>query len=586
MKAKELKDKYFNFFKNKGHAVISSSSLIPENDPTVLFTTAGMQPLTPYLLGEEHPEGKRLVDVQKCLRTDDIDDVGDTSHHTFFEMLGNWSLGDYWKKDSITWSYEFLTEELGISSDRLWITCFEGDSDAPRDTESAEIWKSLGIPESRIFFYPKKDNWWGPAGAVGPCGPDTEIFYDTSGTPHGKDCAPGDDCGRFFEIWNNVFMQYNKTPDGKFVELSQKNVDTGMGVERTTAVLSGLDDNYEIKDLWGEILTSIEKLSGKSYSDNKKSARIVADHMRAATFLIADGVTPSNKDRGYILRRLIRRAVRHAKVLGIEGLVTENVSRAVILQYKNDYQELSKNSKDIFEVLEDEEGRFLKTLEKGLKEVEKIKVVDGKTAFYLYESFGFPLELTEEIAADRGQKINKNVFESEFKKHKDLSRTASVGMFKGGLINQSGDVVKLHTTTHLLHASLRKVLGDHVSQKGSNITPERLRFDFSHNEKLTDDELTEVGKLINSAIDKDYPVSFENMSYDEAVKSGALAFFQEKYASKVKVYTVGDPKGEWFSKEVCGGPHVSKLSEIGHVRIIKQEKIGANLLRIYAQIAS
>jgi len=579
MTSRDLIEKYLTFFKDRGHAVIPSAPLVPENDPSVLFTTAGMHPLAPYLLGESHPGGKRLIDNQLCLRTDDIDEVGDVLHHTFFEMLGNWSLGDYWKKDSITWSYEFLTKELGLDPKKIWVTCFEGDSDAPKDTESSEVWKSLGIPEEKIFFYGKKDNWWGPAGEIGPCGPDSEIFYDATGKPHGLDCRPGDNCGRFFEIWNNVFMQYNKTKEGKFKPLKYKNVDTGMGVDRTTAVVSGLSDDYKVPDLWKRILDSISKISGKQYEGNERTFRIIADHARAAAFVISEDVFPGNKERGYILRRLIRRAVRFGRTLGINESFFSKVSKSVVENYGSWYPILQEKSDQIEKTIIDEEVRFRKTLERGLKEIEKIDELNGKIAFYFYETYGFPLELTEELAKERGQKIEKKTFEKEFKKHQELSRTASVGMFKGGLVDSSEDVTKLHTVTHLLHASLRKVLGDHVSQKGSNITSERLRFDFSHPNKLTDEEIKEVQDLINEQIKKDLPVTFEEMTLPEAIRKGALHFFGEKYGEKVKVYSIGS-----FSREVCGGPHVTRTGEIGSVRIIKQEKIGAGIIRVYVAL--
>lgn len=583
MKARELVEKYLDFFKEKGHAVIPSASLIPENDPTVLFTTAGMHPLVPYLLGETHPEGKRLVSVQKSLRTGDIDEVGDSIHHTFFEMLGNWSLGDYWKKQSIEWSYEFLVEILKLDPKRLWISCFAGDKDAPKDLESAEVWKNLGISDERIFFCGKKENWWGPAGKTGPCGPDTEIFYDISEKAHGPNCRPGDDCGRFVEIWNNVFMQYNKTGDGKYEPLKQKNVDTGMGVERTTAVLSGLDDNYKVKDLWGNILSSIELATGTKYKGNEKAQRIIADHIRAATFIISDGVVPSNKERGYVLRRLIRRAIRFGKMLGAKGPFLSQVAKAVAETYKNDYPKIQKNLSPIENILNEEENKFLLTLEKGLREIEKLEELDGKKAFFLYETYGFPLELVKEIAKENNQKIDQKVFDKEFAKHQKKSRTAAKGKFSGGLQDASEKTTRLHTVTHLLHAALRKVLGNHVQQKGSNVTAERLRFDFTHPQKLTEEEIKKVKDMVNKQIKKNLPVSFEVISLNEATEKGALAFFREKYDQKVKVYTVGDPKGEWFSKEVCGGPHVSSTSEIGRVNIFRQEKIGAGIMRLYAK---
>ena len=584
MTAKELKNKYFSFFKERGHSIIPSASLIPENDPSVLFTTAGMHPLVPFLLGETHPAGKRLVDVQVCLRTDDIDEGGDTSHHTFFEMLGNWSLGDYWKEESLSWSYEFLTKELDLDPHRLWVTCFAGDKDAPKDTEAETVWRKLGIPEEKIFFYGKKDNWWGPAGETGPCGPDSEIFYDTSSKTHGSDCKPGDNCGRFFEIWNNVFMQYNKTGEGKFEPLSQKNVDTGMGVERATAIVQGLNDNFHVKDLWGEIISSIEEITKSKYKENEKAHRIIADHIRAATFVIAEGIIPSNKERGYVLRRLIRRAVRFGRILGVNKAFTADISKWVVESYSSDYPLISEKQDVIYAVLTEEEEKFGASIGRGLKEVEKTKTLDGKTAFFLYETYGFPLELSEEIARERGQRVEKKAFEEEFNKHKNLSRTASAGMFRGGLADRSEETTKLHTATHLLHASLRKVLGNNVQQKGSNITSERLRFDFSHNSKLSEKEVKNIEKLINDVIKNDLPVSFETKTYEEAIKEGSLAFFGEKYGDKVKVYSVGDSKGKWFSKEVCGGPHVTRTGEIGHVRINKQEKIGSGLVRVYVTL--
>ncbi len=583
MKAQALKQKYISFFKRRGHAIIPSAPLVPENDPTVLFTTAGMHPLVPYLLGEPHPEGKRLASLQKSFRTVDIDEVGDTTHHTFFEMLGNWSLGDYWKKQAIEWSYEFLTKELGIDPKRLWITCFKGDSDAPRDTESADVWKGLGIPEKRIFYYGKEDNWWGPAGAIGPCGPDTEMFYDISGKAHGANCVPGDNCGRFFEIWNDVFMEYYKTKEGKYEPLKQKNVDTGMGVERTVAVLSGLDDDYKVKDLWENILSSISDSTKTKYQGNEKAHRVIADHLRASVFLISDGVIPSNKERGYVLRRLIRRAIRFGRVLGVEKQFIAPITKTVIETYKNDYPELIDNEKEIDSVLNDEENRFLSTLERGLREIEKLGELDGHKAFFLYETYGFPLELTEEIAKERGQKVDKKVFEKEFEKHKEKSRTASAGMFKGGLADASREAIQLHTATHLLHAALRKVLGESVKQKGSNITAERLRFDFSHKQKLSEKELKKVENLINQKIKEGLPVHKSIETKEEALKSGALAFFKETYPEKVSVYTIGkDSQKDWVSKELCGGPHVKSTSEIGRVNITKQDKIGSGLIRVYA----
>jgi len=595
MTSRELIKKYLEFFQERGHKVIPSAPLVPENDPSVLFTTAGMHPLVPFLLGETHPAGKRLVDNQPCLRTDDIDEVGDTFHHTFFEMLGNWSLGDYWKRQSISWSWEFLIKVLGLKSEKIWVTCFAGDRDASKDTESSSVWESLGIPREKIIFLPKKDNWWGPVGEVGPCGPDSEIFYDATGRPCGKNCRPGDNCGRFAEIWNNVFMQYHKVSEGKFEPLKQKNVDTGMGVDRTTAVVNGLTDDYRVKDLWGEIILAIEETSGKKYEDKPKAFRIVADHSRAAVFIASEEVYPANKERGYILRRLIRRAVRFGKVLGIEKDFLGAVSRAAILNYATRYPRLAGHREEIMKIIAEEEGRFRSTLARGEREIAKIGLLDGKKAFYLYESFGFPLELTEEIAKEKGQKIDKESFEKEFQKHQELSRTSSVGMFKGGLAEAGGQVTKLHTAIHLLHAALRKVLGEHVSQKGSNITAERLRFDFSHPFRLSEVEVQKVEDLVNEQIGKDLPVTCAVMSLDKAIAAGALHFFAEKYGKEVKVYTIGGPStrgstalttcsGSPFSREICGGPHVRHTGEIGHVRMIKQEKLGTDRIRIYAEL--
>jgi len=582
MNSRELIKEYIKFFKSKGHTRISSAPLIPENDPTVLFTTAGMHPLVPYLLGEKHPAGKRLVDLQICVRTDDIDEVGDATHHTFFEMLGNWSLGDYWKKESLSWSWEFVTKHLGLDPKRIWVSCFSGDKDAPRDEESAKIWEEIGVAKERIVLLPKKDNWWGPAGESGPCGPDSEIYFDTTDSPHSDNCIPSDGCPRFVEIWNNVFLQYRKTKTGKFVALKQKNVDTGMGVDRTTAVLQGLDDDYKVKDLWGKIISAIETSLETSYKENKKAIRIIADHTRASVFIAAEGVYPSNKQRGYILRRLIRRALRYSRILGKNEPFLSKIAEAVIDTFAKDYPYLVEQRGQIINKISEEEERFAKTISRGLKEIEKIDKLDARSAFLLYESYGFPLELTQEIAKEKGQRINKKQFEEEFDKHKNLSRTSAAGMFKGGLVDHSEEVTKLHTATHLLHAALRKILGTKVSQKGSNITSDRLRFDFSYDHKLSDDQLTQVEDLVNEQIKKDLKVTLKIENYEQAQRQGALAFFKERYGEKVKVYTVGNPKGNYFSKEICAGPHVSSTGEIGRVRILKQEKVGSDVIRIYA----
>lgn len=578
MTSGELRKKYLKFFESRGHKVIPSASLVPENDPSVLFTTAGMHPLVPHLLGQPHLAGKRLTNVQKCVRTDDIDEVGDAIHHTFFEMLGNWSLGDYWKKEAITWSYEFLTQELKLDPNRLYVTCFSGDEDAPKDTESAETWESLGIPKERIFFYGKKENWWGPVGETGPCGPDTEMFYEFPGKPCGPNCQPSCNCGHFSEIWNDVFMQYNKTKEGKFEPLKQRNVDTGMGLERALAVANGLDDDYQT-DLFAPIIETIVQVTGKKYEENKKEFRIIADHLRAAVFIIADGVEPSNKERGYVLRRLIRRSVVQLKKLGVKPLkdAGKEIAEAVINLMKGAYHELEKNYPHIIQTLENEIKKFNQTLEKGLNEFNKLSSINGKIAFDLFQTYGFPLELTEELVAEKGFKIDPEEFRKEFEKHKELSRAASAGMFKGGLGEQSEITTKYHTATHLLHTALRKTVGTHVAQKGSNITSERLRFDFSHPEKLTDEQLKEVEDLVNQKIKENLPVSFEEMNKEDALNCGALGFFTEKYGDRVRVYSISE-----FSKEICGGPHANSTGELGTFKITKEESAGAGIRRIYA----
>ncbi len=591
MTAKELKEKFLSFFVKKGHKKLPNVSLIPENDPTALFVSAGMHPLVPYLLGEPHPLGKRLVSNQRCLRTDDIDEVGDNRHLTFMEMLGNWSLGDYFKKEQLNWAFEFLTSPRWLSMDpkKIYVSVFKGDQDAPRDESSIKIWqeiyKKAGIKANvgeRIVPYPKKKNWWGPVGKTGPCGPDSEVFYDT-GKSHdlhfGKECHINCDCGRYIEIWNNVFMEYNKKGKGKYERLKQQNVDTGMGTERVAAILQKKETFYET-ELFFPILRRIEELSKKKYIQNKKHFRIIADHIRAATFVIADGVVPSNKEQGYVLRRLIRRAIRYGRSLQLIKPFAKNLAQTAVEIYQDEYPYLRENEKQILQELEVEENRFRKTLERGLREVEKHKVLDGKLAFYLYETYGFPLEMTEEIAQERGQKIKKKVFEKEFKKHQEISRAGMETKFAGGLADHSATVTKLHTTTHLLHQALRDVLGDHVQQVGSNITPERLRFDFTHPEKLTEAQMKKVEEIINKKIKANLPVRAETMTLVEAKKKGALAFFGEKYGEKVKVYSIGN-----YSQEVCGGPHVKSTGEIGRVKINKEKAIGAGRRRIYAQLA-
>ena len=588
----ELRSKYIDFFKSKGHVEISGRSLIPENDPTVLFTTAGMHPLVPYLMGEPHPAGTRLTDVQKCVRTGDIDDVGDASHLTFFEMLGNWSLGDYFKKESISYSFEFLTDEkyLGIPIDKLSFTVFEGNEDAPRDDESASIWESLGVSKDRIFFLPKEDNWWGPAGETGPCGPDTEIFIDTGKPACGSNCRPGCNCGKYVEIWNNVFMQYHKNMDGSYSPLKRKCVDTGMGVERTVAMLQGKPSVYNT-EAFTSIIKSIEDISGVKYGDNEKtdtSIRIIADHVRTACFILGDPKTtlPSNIGAGYVLRRLIRRAVRHGKKLGIDGNFLSVPASAVIAQNAGFYTELKENETLILTELKAEEDKFLETLKKGEAEFEKMlpnllknpkKIIPGRMAFKLYDTYGFPIELTEELASESGLTVNREEFDEAFKKHQELSRAGSEQVFKGGLADHSEQTTAYHTATHLLHKALRMVLGDHVQQKGSNITAERLRFDFSHPEPMTDAEKKEVERLVNEAIKADLPVTMEVMPLEEAKKIGAMALFGEKYEDVVKVYKIGD-----FSTEVCGGPHVERTGSLGRFCIKKEQSSSSGVRRIRA----
>ncbi len=611
MTLSEIRQKYLEFFKQKDHAIIPSASIVPENDPTVLFTTAGMQPLVPYLLGTPHPSGKRLADSQKVLRTDDIEEVGDNRHLTMFEMLGNWSLGDYFKKESIEYSFEFLTSEkgLGLDAKRICVTVFEGDADAPRDEESIGIWQSafaaagvkaeIGISDkdeptktengARIYAYPKKKNWWGPAGLTGPCGPDTEIFYDT-GLPHieGFDtvCNPNCDCGRFIEIWNNVFMQYNKTAEGTFEPLAQKNVDTGMGLERITAVTQGVPTVFDI-EVFQEIFALLNSLSGKTYAEAERSFRIIADHIRAATFIIGDqhGVAPSNVGQGYIVRRLLRRAIREGKRIGINTTFTVKIAEVVIKLFGGHYTELVTNQDRIISELTKEEEKFGHTIENGMKELEKMMAkgeVSGEQAFLLYQSFGFPIELTEELLRENGKQVDKDAFAGEFKKHQDLSRTASAGAFKGGLADNSAEVTRLHTATHLLHKALKVVLGDHVEQKGSNITAERLRFDFSHPQKMTDEEKQRVEEMVNDAINRDLPVTSATHTTDEARDMGALGYFEDKYAQlggNITVYTVGD-----YSKEICGGPHVTHTGELGSFKLQKEEAVSAGVRRIKASV--
>jgi len=594
MKARDLKEKFINFFVSQNHIEIPSSNLIPENDPTTLFISAGMQQLIPYFTGDPHPLGKRITDVQKCVRTGDIDEVGDSFHHTFFEMLGNWSLGDYFKTEMISWSFEFLTKELDIDPKNLFVTCFAGNKNAPKDEVSASVWESLGIPKDRIIFL--EDNWWGPAGLTGPCGPDSEMFIDIAPELPKVDFKTGDKQGRYLEIWNDVFLNYNKTKDGKFEKLIQDNVDTGMGVERTIAVLNKLTDNY-MSDIWQPIIKKIEQLSNISYVEtlratslqqSTKSIRIIADHIRSAVFIIADGVEPSNKEAGYVLRRLIRRSIRQGKLLGIETNFISQIADTVLDNqdnYAGIYPELNENRDKIISILEAEENKFRKTLNRGLNEINKLierkHDVSCQEAFTLYESFGFPIEMIQEELKKNNLSLDIDGFEQCKLDHQKKSQTLSAGKFKSGLADNSEIITKYHTATHLLHTALRKVLGDHVQQSGSNITSERLRFDFSHNEKLTEEQLKKVTDLINQQIKLNLPVFKEIMPFVEAQKQGAIAFFGNKYPEVVSVYTVGD-QNDCFSKEVCTGPHVGNTGDLGVFEITKEESAGSGKRRIYA----
>ena len=588
MKSYELRDKYLNFFASKGHAIIPSSSLIPENDPSVLFTTAGMHPLVPYLLGQKHPAGTRLTDVQKCVRTGDIDEVGDATHCTFFEMLGNWSLGDYFKKESITFSFEFLTEVLGIPVEKLAVTVFEGDEDAPRDEVAASVWESLGIPKDRIFYLPKKHNWW-IASTTGPCGGDTEIFVDTGKVVEGNP-SPADDGGKWVEIWNNVFMEFYRHPDGSYTPLSQKNVDTGMGLERTLCMLNGYKSVYET-DLFSDIIARLEALSGKKYGSQEsvtKAMRIIADHMRTATFMIGDekGVTPSNVDQGYVLRRLLRRAVRYARTIDLDSTLLTDIAKMYIDKYKDVYPELAANSEHIVSEIAKEEEKFSKTLGNGIKEMEKVlkwvqgDTLNGKTAFRLYDTFGFPIEMTVEIAAERGYKVDIDGYNTAFEEHQKKSQAGAEQKFKGGLADTGERTVYLHTATHLLLASLKKVLGrDDIYQKGSNITAERLRFGFNFERPLTDGEKKAVEDAVNEVIAKDIPVTCREMTIEQAREEGATGVFGSKYGEVVKVYTIGD-----YSKEICGGPHAEHTGQLKRFTLLKEGSSSAGVRRIRATI--
>ncbi len=581
----DIKETFIKFFENKGHKYIPSSGVIPENDPTSLFTTAGMQPLVPYLMGAKHPEGTRLVDVQKCFRTNDLDAIGDTTHHTFFEMLGNWSLGDYFKEESIAYSLELLTQKFNIPIEKLAVTVFKGEDNIPRDDESANIWKKHGISEDKICYLGKDDNFW-IAGGSGPCGPDTEIFYFRSNDPVPSKYDPNDE--RWVEIWNNVFMQYYMDENGKVTPLSQKNVDTGMGVERITAVLENKDDNYKTS-IWQDVIEKIEEVSSKSYDDENytKAMRIIADHIRAIVMISGDDakIKPSNTDQGYILRRLIRRTIRYAKTLDIDINSDWDITLAnmIIDKYEKYYSELKRNREVILAVLTNEKTKFSRTLEKGLREFNKLvnhlkgNTIDKDMAFKLYDTYGFPIELTEELAHEQNLKVDTEGFKEKFKEHQEKSRTASAGKFKGGLAGDGVIETKYHTATHLLNAALKEVVNQDVHQMGSNITAERMRFDFSCDHKLTDEEKAKTEQLVNKWINEGLPVTHEIMSKDKALKSGAECMFIEKYPDEVTVYSIGD-----ISKELCGGPHVQNTSELGHFKIKKEESSSAGVRRIKA----
>ena len=581
-----LKDTYLKFFESKGHKIIPSAPIIPENDPTCLFNTAGMQPLVPYLKGEPHPEGTRLADVQKCFRTNDLDSIGDTTHHTFFEMLGNWSLGDYFKKEAITWSFELLTKHLNIPAERLAVTVFKGNDIVPQDSESAQIWKSVGIKEEKIAFLGEENNWWPNMELTGPCGPDTEIFYWRSEEKVPEKFDPDDE--NWVEIWNNVFMQYNHEENGKFVPLKNKNVDTGLGVERVTAILEGYTDNYK-SSVWKDVIKKIEEISNLSYDDeqNKKAMRIIADHIRAVVMISGDdaGIKPSNTDQGYILRRLIRRIIRYAKKLNIDinSNWEQELATLIINQYSKYYTELERNREVILQVLKDEKVKFNRTLEKGLREFEKaINNIEGnkinkEIAFRLYDTYGFPIELTEELAKEQGLTVDIEGFKQKFAEHQEKSREGAMQKFKGGLASTGEIETKYHTATHLLNAALKKVLGDHVHQKGSNITAERMRFDFSHNAKMTDEEKQKAEDLVNEYIKMAIPVEKLEMPKEEALKLGAEAMFADKYGDIVTVYKIGD-----ISMELCGGPHVDNTSKLGHFKIKKEEASSSGVRRIKA----
>ena len=582
-----LRKLYLDFFKERGHAVIQGASLIPENDPTVLFTTAGMHPLVPYLSGEKHPQGTRLTDVQKCVRTGDIDEVGDATHCTFFEMLGNWSLGDYFKKEAISWSFEFLTEVLKIDKNRLAVSVFAGDETAPRDEEAASIWMKCGIPADRIFFLPKKNNWWGPAGQTGPCGTDTEMFIDTGKPKCSEECSPACDCGKYIEIWNDVFMQYNKQADGSFAPLAQKNVDTGMGLERTLCILNGYKSVYET-DLFQNAIAKLEELSGKKYGESDevtKAMRIIADHIRTSTMLLGDqrGVTPSNVDQGYVLRRLIRRAVRFGRVIDLKEGALSEIAKVYVEQYKDIYPEIGENAEKIVTELEKEVARFSSVLQQGLKEFEKVisylpvKRLSGKTAFKLYDTYGFPIEMTVELAKEIGYEVDVEGYHKAFEEHQQKSHAGAEQRFKGGLQDNTEEVTRLHTATHLMNAALRTLVDENIRQKGSNITAERLRFDFNLDRPLTPEEIKKIEEYVNNAIAAKADVICTEMTVAEAKAMGAIGVFDSKYGEKVKVYQIGP-----FSTEICGGPHAKNTGELGKFRIVKEQSSSAGVRRIKA----
>jgi len=590
MKISELRSMYLEFFKKRGHKIIASASLIPEDDPSALFTSAGMHPLIPYLLGQPHPQGTRLTNVQKCVRTTDIEDVGDTTHLTFFEMLGNWSLGDYWKKEAIAWSYEFLTSNkyLGFDSAKLSVTVFAGDEDSPRDDESADVWRRVGIPDERIYFLGKEDNWW-IAGNSGPCGPDTEMFIEVDEIPKcSPECRPNCNCGHYVEVWNDVFMMYFKSEEGIYTPLKQQSIDTGMGVERTAAMLQGVPSVFDT-EAFVPLIEHIKEISPKTeFSDHDNTLiRIIADHVRSAIMIMADDrqIAPSNVEQGYIVRRLLRKAIHSADRLEIGKGFMVGLTDIVIDMFKDIYNEVERNKEFIITNLEAEEKKFRNTLTKALRRFDKIYedtgTITGQDAFLLFTSFGLPLEMTRDLAKEKGVVIDMKEFTKQFEEHREISRTATQGKFKGGLADHSENITKLHTATHLLQAALRKVLGDSVQQNGSNITQERLRFDFTFPRKMTPEEIEHVEKLVNDVITKNLPVEHSFMPYDDAIGKGALAFFKENYGEVVSVYRVGD-----FSMELCGGPHVEETGVLGKFKIAKQEKIGAGILRIKAILES